>query len=662
MKLKSTILALAAGFLSLGANKSFAAEGDTTIVISHNTQILDWYGNFDSLATFPDHSVTYRKIYMEFELGKYHCEGYNPSNPGEGEGQTGWCGDWDYDVHILAMTADGDTIELGELITPYANSNFPATAGWDWKHPYLFDVTDYYPILKNDVTIRIFYSGYSGGFTGTVKFYFIEGTPAREVVHIEKLYHGSYAYGLADDPIEDKVSIRTISFPADATSGVLRTIISGHGGIADENCAEFCNKWLKYFVNDNEILQRDIWRDDCGYNWLAVQSGTWVYNRGNWCPGNVVEPWIVPLPEDLSPGSDFTADIDFEPFSTSHSGASYKMSTYAIFYGPYAHELDLAIEDIISPNQFIEKRQSNPVCGEAKFRVKNYGSTSITSFKVAYQIGSGAVLEKEFTTDLAPDAVAEFTIEDFEELTSVTGTQTFHLQILEVNGTAGDDEPFNNSRSSTFQAAPVHTNDVYHVQLKTSGATSSVNPVTWSIVDISTGEIIHSRTATVANTTFRDTMVITNGCYKLVTETPYNLGLAFFSSFAGGHVRLYNAENGARIPVPGNDMANPGLEGNFGRGYTYYFSVNSPNSIPEIETSGTIRVYPNPAQDYFIVSMTDIADAELQVFDLLGKKVLIKNLHQHETRISIQDLPAGVYLVQIRAQDKIYQEKVSIGK
>lgn len=663
MSIKSTITALASTALSFGAVASFAAEGDTSVVISHHTQILDWYGEFDSVATFPDHSTSYRKVYMEFELGKYHCEGYDPSNAGEGEGATGWCADWDYDIHIIAMTPDGDTVQLGELITPYANSNFPATAGWSWKHPYMFDVTDYYPILKDDVTIRIFYSGYSGGFTGTVKFYFIEGTPAREVVHIEKLYHGNYAYGRDDDPIEVKVAERTINFPAEASSGVLRTIISGHGGIADENCAEFCKKWMKYKVNGTEILHRDIWRDDCGYNWLAVQSGTWIHNRGNWCPGNVVDPWIVPLPSSLIPGSDFTADIDFQPFSTSHAGASYKMSTYAVFYGAYNHEIDLAIEDIISPNRFIEKRQSNPVCGEAKFKVKNYGSSTITSFKVGYQIGSGAVLQKEFATSLAPDAEAEFTIDDFAELATVTGVNTFNLEILEVNGEVGDDEPFNSTRSTSFQAAAVHTNDFYYVQLKTSGITSTINPVTWKIIDINSGEVLHTRSATAANATFRDTMNLSNGCYKLVTETPYNVGLSFFSSFSSGHVRLYNAETGVRFPVPGNDMANAGLEGNFGRGFTYYFSVQSPNSVIEPEAEGTMTIYPNPAQDYFVVSMGNVEyPAELEVIDVLGKKVYSQTLNQEKNQISTHDLPAGLYLIQVRAEGKIFQEKMSITK
>src|SRR5690606_12476698 len=133
----------------------WAAPNDTTVVQAHNLYKFNSFGSHDTTTVFPDGSVSYRKIVMEFDLGKYACPGYDPNNPGEGPGQTGWCGDWDYDVHVIAMNASGDTIELGRLITPYANNNNISTPA-NWHHSYLFDVTDYYTVLKDTVTIRVF--------------------------------------------------------------------------------------------------------------------------------------------------------------------------------------------------------------------------------------------------------------------------------------------------------------------------------------------------------------------------------------------------------------------------------------------------------------------------------------------------------------------------
>lgn len=649
----------------LGSVSAASADpGDTTTVVSHHTQVMDWYEAYDSMTTFPDGSISYRRILMEFELGKYHCEGYDPTMPGEGSGGTGWCADWDYDVHVIAMTASGDTIELGEFITPYANSTFPATYGWDWKHPYLFDVTDYYPILKDDVTIRIFYAGYSGGFTGTVKFHFIEGDRSKDVVGITRLYHGSFPYGLASNPIEENVDEVSLSFPADADHGIFRTIISGHGGIPESNCSEFCKKWMKYFVNGDEVFNRYIWRDDCGSNWLAPQSGTWIYDRANWCPGNVIEPWIVPIPGSVTAGSTFNADINFQPFTTTYEGASYKMSTYAIFYGPHHHTLDAGIEDIKIPSSFIENRLSNPACGEAKFVVKNYGSETITSLKVGYQIGSGTMEEHTFTTEIEPDQTAELHIENFDALSSVSGEAVFKVQVLEVNGIS-DEEPLNDELTSAFVGVPVHTADYYYVELKTSGITGAGNSVKWEIIDVNTGDVLYSRNTTADSMVYKDTFRLYNGCYQLKVSTLAGYGLSFFSSIPHpGYVRLYNAQTADRISIPNNDLGGAYYEGNFGNGYNYYFTINSPNSVQEMKEEFFVVLYPNPATDQLNIDINaaTLKNAKVTMINTLGQTVMEQNITEKKTSISTAHLSAGMYSVLIENNGAAKVEKVSIIK
>lgn len=660
--MKKIFTSLLLGGMLVGLHTTMsAAPGDTTTVISHNTQMLDWYGNFDSIATFPDGTTSYKRVMMEFELGKYLCDGYDPSNAGEGASQTGWCGDWDYDVHVIAMTSTGDTIELGEIITPYANSTFPATAGWDWKHSYMFDVTDYYPILKDDVTIRIFYSGYSGGFTASMKFHFVEGTRARDVVGIQKLYHGSYAYGLATNPIESNVAELTLNFPATAESGIFRTIITGHGGISGSNCSEFCKKWMKYQVNGTDILTKYIWRDDCGSNWLAVQSGTWIYDRANWCPGNLVDPWIVPIPASVLPGSSYTADINFQPFTASGEGASYKMSTYAIYYGPYNITVDAGIEDIIIPNSKQEMRLENAACGIAKIKVKNFGSTTITSIKLAYKIGAGTASTKVITTAIAPEQTAEILIEDFNELNTVSGTNTFYAEIVEVNGIEDEDE-YNDKMSSAFNAVPQHAFNNFNITLKTSGNTKSSDKATWEIIDMATGEVVVTRSGTVKNTTLSDSFNLDKGCYKLVVSTSGGNGLAFFSAFAKGYVRLYNTASGARIPMPGNDMGSTGLEGNFGNGFTYYFVVTTPSSVDEIAKNMIVNVFPNPANESINIELNveRIKDAKVTMINAIGEVVYTQSIQDKNTIIATSAFPAGLYLLEIENNGNKRIEKVSI--
>lgn len=237
-----------------------AAPGDTTVVVSHNGTHLSWYQGYDTTVTFPDGTVSYNKIVMEFNIGKYACPGYDPNNPGEGGNRTGWCADWDYDVHALAMTASGDTFELGRLITPYANNNNPSTPA-NWNQSYYFDVTDYYSILKDDVTIRIFYAGWSGGFTGTIKFHMVEGPRVKNVLAIKSLWRDGYAYGKSYDPIDALIEADSIEVPAGTASAAMKMIITGHGN-ATQGCAEFCRKY--YHVEENGVSQgvTFIWRDN----------------------------------------------------------------------------------------------------------------------------------------------------------------------------------------------------------------------------------------------------------------------------------------------------------------------------------------------------------------------------------------------------------------
>ena len=52
----------------------------------------------------------------------------------------------------------------------------------NWEFTTVFDVTDFIQILRDSVEIRCHYSGWSSGFSATLDFEFIEGTPARDVM------------------------------------------------------------------------------------------------------------------------------------------------------------------------------------------------------------------------------------------------------------------------------------------------------------------------------------------------------------------------------------------------------------------------------------------------------------------------------------------------
>tara|TARA_B100001093_G_scaffold496650_1_gene542613 strand:+ start:360 stop:878 length:519 start_codon:yes stop_codon:yes gene_type:complete len=155
------------------------SQTDTIHVQAHIDAQLTWYGNYDAIAAFPIENTSYEKILMDFTMG---CA-------------DGGCSHWDYTVSVYLMHPTGvldsniivlDTLslepldvdttwnvyevtekfELGRLITPYGNY-----MDWDqptdpndlydenWEHSYIFDVTDYAPLLTDSSLIRVHYDG-----------------------------------------------------------------------------------------------------------------------------------------------------------------------------------------------------------------------------------------------------------------------------------------------------------------------------------------------------------------------------------------------------------------------------------------------------------------------------------------------------------------------
>lgn len=657
------------GLIGLSSLTLNAAEGDTTTYSSHQATHLETYMAYDAPISFPTGNATYRKITMEFELGKYACPNYDPSNPGEGPNQTGWCGDWDYDVHILVCNADGDTMELGRLITPYANSNFPRTP-LSWKHSYLFDVTDYYPLLKDNATIRIFYAGWSGGFTGTVNFHFIEGTPPRNVLGIDPLWRGSFSYGNTSNPIDSVIKDISLTTPANTDAAEMKLFITGHGGDNTQNCAEFCKKWYRFKVDGTQLSSTYIWRDDCNSNFLYPQSGTWVYSRGNWCPGDLVHANTHKVPAANLANGTFDVDIDFQNYSSPANQALYKISANMFYYGPANRTVDAGIEEIISPNIEETYYRSNPICGSAQIKVKNFGSQAINSIKFEYGVEGFGMATYVWNGSIASFDDVVINLPATADLNTATGSQTFKVQILEVNGNA-DEDAYNNTMTTSFEAAPKWDGGNFRVDLKMSGAIQNItNKVNWKIVDLD-NNVLFSRNGTENTKLYQDTVHLENGCYKLVVDASnIGYGMSFFNAFSPkGYIRVFDLANGNRIALPKTDLGSTSLEANFGEGFVQEFTVTNsvpgPTGINDLNPEKiNLKVYPNPAQEIINIDLFGSVkgSSSITLFNTLGQIVHQETIHTNQVSISTKHLNNGIYTLHFENNGIKKVEKVVIAK
>jgi hypothetical protein len=166
------------------ASVTYAAPGDTatiqTFTFEDGTQ-TPREGKF----LFPDGSIEYEKVLMYYTL---KCD--------KSKSYPFYCGEWDYDVHTDVLKEAGvdtngnpiyDVWRIGTYITPYGGG-IDMGNGWTW----IYDITDFLPILKDSVLIR---DG-NGQELLDLKFAFIEGKPARNVVNIRKVW-STAGFGVA---------------------------------------------------------------------------------------------------------------------------------------------------------------------------------------------------------------------------------------------------------------------------------------------------------------------------------------------------------------------------------------------------------------------------------------------------------------------------------
>ncbi|MAN26334.1 MULTISPECIES: peptide-N-glycosidase F-related protein [Mesonia] len=636
------------------------SNAQNTSYVTTDQVNLNYYGDFDSSVTFPDGTDSYREILLTCKLGQYDC-------PSEEQ----YCHEWDYTVKIELLTEDG-SIELGRFITPFATSGWPRF-GSDWEQPYVFDVTDFYPLLQGDQDIRIHYSGYSGGFTAELEFAFVEGIPPHNVVGIEQAYQVEHTYGDSNDPYNDYLSTFTGNAPQGTERARMKVIITGHGN-DDNGCCEFANHYYNVLLNNSTIAEQEIWRSDCGENDLYPQGGTWIYNRSNWCPGLEVSPIYHDL-SNISAGDSFNLDVEFENYNGSGSLGSYDYNGIVFYYGETNSSIDAEVSAIIAPSNDPHYFRDNPSGSIPKIEVRNTGEEPITAINFSYGVQDSIQQNFAWTGNILP---LEKEVIEFPNLTTLTnisieqleGLQQFNVEILTVNGqTDGNSE--NNLKSSEFETAPNWpSNLVARLQTSNLGANGyldqSPTDVSWEITDMD-GNVIASRTNADVSTLYNDEVEITEpGFYKLKLNALFCYGLNWwvlgnYPEYQAGYFRMTD-QNDTNLPL--NNYTYSGTpHDDWGCSYTQYFSVGEETLEIEKQELMTFNIYPNPAKNFINVNFPEnLGEAyKIELVDIHGRKVYESSTQTQNNEIPVAQLANGLYVLVLKNESGAKRiEKVMI--
>ena len=408
--------------------------------------------------------------------------------------------------------------EIGRYITPYGIGLDLGPEGVTW----VYDVTDFAPLLHDYVWLR----AHNNQELIDLKFEFIPGTPARDVVSVNNLYDGRPSYkALADDEV---AQAQTITPRSDADMWKLRTIISGHGFGGPTQCGEFCQRDFNYMVNGEKAFEWLVWKE-CGSAPIHPQGGTWLFDRAGWCPGEIVDMAEHDLTPYLSGGNPIELDFGIEHYSPNAAEGNWDVSSQLISYGAPNHQVDAALEQIIAPSDWELNSRFNPICGAPIIRIKNGGAQKLTAVDIEYGLRGGNKATYTWTGELEFLESADVILPLFDWSTS-DGENIFEVKLSNPNGTV-DEYKNNDAHFSRFETVPVFPPE-FEVNLRTNN--NAAQQYSWTLRKAD-GTLIGEASNLQDNRLYTTEFVLEEGCYEfeLINREGYGLDFWFLRDQLG---------------------------------------------------------------------------------------------------------------------------------
>ena len=485
-----------------------------------------------------------------------------------------------------------------------------------------------------------------------MKYLFIEGTPPRNVLGIQNLWNGNFNYGVANDPIDNHLPALTVSLAPNAVQGRWKSRVTGHGMDSPSNCAEFCPKSHYYKVNGVQRYAKLVWRDNCDYNPLYPQGGTWVYDRSNWCPGAEVWTYDWEISDFITPGTSFSLDHNVQAYTQTSGWDYYQIEDQLVSYGAPNFTNDVAVEDILAPTTNQMWLRKNPVCSSPIIKIKNTGSATLTSATITYGLVGAAPTVYNWTGTLPFMQTTTLNLPNFNW---IGGATKFYAYVSNPNGV--QDQYSNNDTMRTNFVYPSSTPSQFVIELKTNSAPSENS---YTVKD-ENGNIILSRSNLSANTYYNDTLNLPNGCYRFELLDAGEDGLAWWANTAqgNGYVRFKN--------TMGNVMYN--FNSDFGGQAYKQFTVGIATGQDEFILTNTtnLNVYPNPSESlvYIDYNLMNRTDASIDVLDMMGKIIYSskdENVTAGNKVVDMSEFSNGVYFVRLVSGNQQMTKKLIIKK
>ena len=522
--------------------------------------------------------------------------------------------------------------ELLSLVTPYG---IGLDLGPEGK-TFTFDVTDFTPILKGRKRLSVEFGGENQEELD-IEFWFITGTPERNVLNIQSIWPEGRGY-FSEIQTDVRFEPRQVPLHPNASFYKIRSAITGH-----EQNGEFVSR--QHYINlkgGAKEFQYDVWKA-CSKNPIYPQGGTWVFDRAGWCPGMATDVHTFALDGFVQPGE--TVEIDYGINGAPMASANYLVNNLLVSYGAFNYQVDASIEAIVRPNiEQVEYARLNPSCNTPTLLVKNTGEQLIQTIKIEYSTKPGNVQTYTWSGNLSRQSEIEIVLPS-PAPGFWLNTTTFTATIIEVNGAADGNTDNNKMQSNFVQADDFNYANGIRLRLYTNAIGTDYS---YQIKDGS-GAIVVQRSNLAGNTVYIDDLLFPTGCYSLVFNDASGDGLSFwfFPENGSGSLQLERKlTSGGGIPV------HP-FEPDFGGGVQYDFFIGDiVSAIKETEQSfQLLSTYPNPTLDELKIDLLGFEGKEIsfRLVDLNGKTLLTENYRSESenetTELNLGRLAPGMYIL-----------------
>ena len=81
-------------------------------------------------------------------------------------------------------------------------------------------------------------------------------------------------------------------------------------------------------------------------------------------------------------------------------------------------------------------------------------------------------------------------------------------------------------------------------------------------------------------------------------------------------------------------------------------------SIEDIDLDKLVKIYPNPTNNYLNIKSSTVTITKISIFDLQGKRMLIKT--NHLDNINVSNLNRGIYFLKLEMNQSVLMKKIML--